>query len=412
MLRKFACILLCLPCIALGFADDLCFDINTNKMFNCLDKEPDCAPPNDSKSCKLTTTKTMVDSIGRTKPPRSMVHTDATFYIAQAVGIHYDAAHRIAAYDQSIDLGEYVPANYQGDPIIHPARCESNKPPAECKYFTKPLNGLVRTNLATGGSFFHYGALNNPDNLPVNGFNPLKNDPLVENMITNLRSWIYTNNLLCTAGLNGLQAGTCYLKSNGKPGQIFGTLPTLERESHLDLHFKSIIEEQVIHEDETQTVYASDLANYVGSNDAADAKVGIYLHTLQDRISHHNCIDTTSMTRPGSTPGENFVATYPRQSCHQTAHLVWHTWETGQKQAADVPPAQRTLYPALDLTYDELLSYAKSKGMARPHAGDPAYKKAVLDGIFNALQLSTAEQRMVALLKAMDDFKFQRLPGH
>jgi hypothetical protein len=299
----------------------------------------------------------------------------------------------------------------RGNPIVDPAACKLNKPPTDCKFFAKPLNGLIRTSMSTGGTFFHYGTLNNPKHNPVNGLNPLLNDPLIESMITNLRAWIFVNNFLCTAGLNGFQVGTCYLKSNGMPGKIYGSVPTLERDDRMDVPFNITIQEQILHEDEHGKIYASDLKNYVGSNEADDVKMGIYLHTLQDRISHHSCMDLTSLSSPTSSPGENFIADYPRSSCHQGIHLLWHGWETGQNQNG-VPASHRTLYPALDLSYDELFNYASRKGMARPHAQDINYKRAVLDGIHLALQEPTPEQRLAALMKAMDSFGFQRLPGH
>lgn len=411
MLRIILLFCCLLPSLAHAFADDICFNMDTSKMFNCVELEQGCNPPNTTKVCKTQTALYTVESASLAKYPRSMVHMDATFYIAQAVGIHYDAAHRIAAYDQAIDLGDYIPVDMRGNPIVDPALCVGNKQPTGCKFFAKPLNGLVRMSLGTGGTFFHYGSLNNPKNAPVNGLNPLLNDPLIETMITNLRAWIFMDNFLCTAGLNGFQVGTCYLKSNGMPGQIYGIIPTLEHDDRADVQFKIVIEEQVLHQDTNMTVYASDLASYVGTTEASDVKMGIYLHTLQDRISHHKCMDHTSLSAPNMTPGENFVANYPRDACHQSIHLIWHGWETGIEQSK-VPVADRTLYPSLDLTYDELLLYAQRHGWARPHATDKNYKKKVLEAIQTSLQLPTPEKRLAALMQAMDSFGFKRLPGH
>lgn len=411
MIRILILLIFFLPKIAMAFADDLCFDMNTGKMFNCVELEKTCQPGQINKYCKTALAKDAIDSASTSKYPRSMLHMDSTFYLAQAVGIHYDAAHRIAAYNQAIDLGEYVPVNLRGTPIVDPALCLTSKPPVECKYFTKPLNGLVRTSLATGGSFFHYGALNNPKNAPINGLNPLKNDPLVETMITNLRSWMLLDNFLCTAGLNGFQVGTCYLKSNGRPGEIFGVIPTLESSTHLDVPFKIQIQEQVLHQDESLIVYASSLGSYVGNTEAPDAKAGIYLHTLQDRISHHKCMDVTYLSAPYMTPGENFVANYPRNECHQAIHLLWHGWEIGVDQN-QVPVADRTLYAALDLTYDELLIYAERRGWALAQAKDPKYKHEVINAIHQALQTPAPWDRINYLIRSMDNFGYARLPGH
>jgi hypothetical protein len=404
-------LLLCASLSAMAFGDDLCFHASTGSLFNCIEHQDPCGPPNTSKSCKTQIALDVVDSASQAKHPRSMLHLDATFYLAQAVGIHYEAAHRIAAYNQVTDLGTYTPVNLRGNPLVDPALCKGSQQPVECKYLVKPMNGLVRTSIATGGSFFHYGALNNPKHMPVNGLAPLKNDPTIESMITNLRAWIFANTFLCTAGLNGPQTGTCYLKGNGKPGEIYGTIPTLEQDPRLDVQFKIIINEQIIHEDEEQLVLASQLESYVGKTETPDAKMGIYLHTLQDRISHHSCLDTTWLSAPSLTAGGNFVANYPREQCHQGIHLLWHTWETGSMQE-NVPASQRTLYAALEVSYDELLNYAQRKGWARPQASDPKYKTEVLWAIHNALQMPNPEKRLGNLMQSMDNFGYLRLPGH
>jgi hypothetical protein len=97
--------------------------------------------------------------------------------------------------------------------------------------------------------------------------------------------------------------------------------------------------------------------------------------------------------------------------CHQSIHLLWHGWEIGRDQST-VPAADRTMYPALDLSYDELLHYAKRKRWTSPRSYDAKYKQEVLSAIHTALQISNPHKRLQGLMEAMDDFGFKRLPGH
>ena len=409
-------VLSCLwPVLSFAFGDDICFFKEPNNpkhiMFNCVELDRVCYPLNTDQACKTQTAHNTIDASSEAQYLRSMVHMDATFYMAQAVGLSYDEAYRIAAYDQSIDLGGYVPVDRHGVPLVDPALCESETPPENCKYVAKPLNALVRMSLSSGGTFFHYGVLNNPTQLPVNGLAPLTNEPIIENMLTNLRAWIFSNALLCTAGLNGRDVGTCYRKSTGWPGKIYGAVPVLEDDDRLDQQFNITITEQILHETESETIFARQIGSYVGEENANGAKMGIYLHVLQDRISHHSCMDTATLSDPLQTPDENFVATYDSTVCNQGIHLVWHGWETGQDQV-EVPAEQQTMYPSLETTYDELLLYAELHHTVHPLALDPQYKKAILDKIYAALQHQNPADRIAVLIAEMKVFGFRPMPGY
>ncbi|MFI4957227.1 MAG: hypothetical protein ACHQAX_08480 [Gammaproteobacteria bacterium] len=403
------------PVLGFAFGDDICFykePMDPGRiMFNCVELHESCYPLNTDQSCKTQTAHHTIDASPTAQYLRSMVHMDATFYIAQAVGLPYDEAYRIAAYDQSIDLGGYVPVDRHGVPLVEPAQCETETPPENCKYVAKPLNALVRTNLSSGGTFFHYGVLNNPTQKPVNGLDPLKNESIIENMLTNLRAWIFSNALLCTAGLNGREVGTCYHKSTGLPGKIYGAVPVLEDDERLDQQFNITLTEQILHETEAETIFARDIGAYVGEANANDAKMGIYLHVLQDRISHHSCMDTATLSDPLQTADENFVATYDPAVCHQGIHLVWHGWEAGQVQS-EVPAEQQTMYPSLSTTYDELLLYAELHRTVSPLALDPQYKKVILDKIYLALQQENPPERIAVLIAEMKVFGLKPMPGY
>lgn len=410
MCRLFLLVLFFVSPLAFATADDICFDDDGN-MFNCVELKDACYPLNEGKACRAQMAQHIVHALITTHEPRSMVHMDATFYIAQAVGLDYETAHRIAAYDQAIDLGDYVPVDMKGNPLVNPSECEGNNPPDMCKYYAKPLNGLIRTSVSTGGSFFHYTLPFNPTNKELNGHYPFFNGPSIETMLTNLRSWIWSNDVLCTAGLIDQTTKKCYLKPNDIKTKLYGTIPTLEKNKRFDVDFNMWVEEQILHEDAKQKIVSTNLHEYVDPAHVNHVKMGIYLHVLQDRISHHSCIDKSTVIEPSDDSNQNWGAYFDRETCHQGIHLVWHGWETGMDQSM-IAPQHQNLWPTLDNTYDVLLAFAELKNLAKPDAKKRDYKMAVLENIFEALQIGHTRQRMDTLIKNMNKFGFEPLPAH
>ena len=120
-----------------------------------------------------------------------------------------------------------------------------------------------------------------------------------------------------------------------------------------------------------------------GSARIADARLGIYLHMLADRISHHACLDY---------------------------HSLYHMWEQGVP-FDKVPAAHRTTAAALDLLYDELLHFAKARHTARSGADDKATKAALLAKLLVALEKKEAAARVTALSEVACKHGYQPFPG-
>ena len=63
----------------------------------------------------------------RMEGSRSMLHTDATYFIAQALGYSPEAAYQIVSYNQATDLGVYQPFDETGHRLVPLATCEQKQ---------------------------------------------------------------------------------------------------------------------------------------------------------------------------------------------------------------------------------------------------------------------------------------------
>ncbi len=125
---------------------------------------------------------------------RSMIHVDSTFFIAQAVGLRWDIAYWIAAYDQVPDVMQYIPFGSDGRKLTEIPR-----------WHTIRLNGWYRLALDLGGTLYHYPAPYLPHGttrLPPNiqAAHPNLNDSVHEGTVVHFRRWALEGTRVCTGG--------------------------------------------------------------------------------------------------------------------------------------------------------------------------------------------------------------------
>ena len=87
-----------------------------------------------------------------------------------------------------------------------------------------------------------------------------------------------------------------------------------------------------------------------------DARIGIYLHALGDRISHRVCTDADTITPPSPDRPE-FRIDLNKPTCDQGPHAIRHEYETGV-DFAGLEPGDRTTEAMLSMVYDELVAFA------------------------------------------------------
>ena len=405
-----------------AFFEDLCIAKSGDGggqnpgLTNCLEG---CANPDD-KNCTFLL---IVESGVGGGAGRSMIHVDATYFLATALGIREDVAYWIAAYDQATDLAQYTPFDTQGNRLA----CDTLK--------TETIDGLERTNFGTGGVAYHYDLPFSPSGtgrdvhgstlyngqrvLQTSGYYPYfptyPTAPIpdqYEGTLINLRSFAFTQAGIkhCAAGFTSQNAGTksyftgsdCYT-SGGAAADISGRISLLGFRFVPEVTFTS----GPLQYQKGVTAIDTILQNgtgilWLGQNKpkvhAAIATMGMYLHALQDRVSHVACSDApSSFQRFGAvgtapTPGSKITLNYDQKACDTQAHVTGHYYETGQ---GALPLRD---YQALFYTLYELMYWGNAVKAAHPDwIVNPSFPSSTTD-----MQVAEIKKSLIGTLNTGD----------
>ncbi|RKG88801.1 hypothetical protein [Corallococcus terminator] len=388
-----------------AFGEDLCFAANGTAPLNCQPLPAGCAPGDASTACKSAALSAVADAKGQSNGGRSLVHVDATYVLAQAVGFTPISAYWIAAYDEATDLGTFAPRTLTGAPATDATALT-----------TKSISGVTRGDFDHGGVLFHFvtprnGGAAYPDP-SVDGLHPDATDT-DEVLLANLRPWALQGQGAgrgCTGGLTVPTSGgnyalgpLCY-QWNSQPGVVSGSLAAV---GPFAVPFSAPTGPQVI--DVGTGVLSTGFDAYIGTY-AAEARAGIYLHTLADRISHHVCTDASTSTGPVGLP-RTFTVDMSNAECVQTLHVLRHVWETGTDFSA-LPARERTTEAALDEVFDALLELATARGLASgPTSQTQALKTQLVAELSAALETYDAQDRALAVRDVGCDRGYAVLPG-
>ncbi|MFC4604523.1 hypothetical protein [Rhodococcus kronopolitis] len=376
------------PPAAHAFAEDVCYPEEGAPAQNCGPLPPVCPLDDpDAPLCGLQAFALYGYTLQRPLGGRSLVHTDSTYIIARTVGFSERDAYWIAAYDEATDLGSFAPRDADGRLV-----------PDAAALTTRDIDGLVRTHFATGGFLFHFlPTMRGPSDPQPDGLRPDAEDPAHEVMLTHLRRWAMAGPSsavpLCTGGFTAPSAAgdyatgaTCY--GDGQPAQIHGEYAV---EAPLAIPFDNETGQQVISGD----VRSGQFDSWIGEN-SWNARTGIYLHALGDRISHRACTDAATITPPSPERPE-FRIDLNVPTCDQGPHAIRHEYETGV-DFAGVEPGDRTTEATLSMVYDELVDFARARGTLDERATLPATKaELVTNGLVPALQVRGPVERLTAV---------------
>ena len=396
-----------------AFFEDLCLPRRQadGTLSWCL--QPKCpAGSNPNRACPQ-----QVADAATVQPGRSMIHHDATYFIAQALGYRPDVAYWIAAYNEVTDYGDYAPIDQCG---VQDSASNSGG-----QYITASYNGFRRTNTSTDGPLDHYVVNFSPNGegtdvhgamgvqslyplyYPRPGY-PVRIDDTYQKTLANFRQWamLPTDDpgLLCTVGLT---AGQQCLS-----GRIQGSVPLLMRTSQPAVATLDIpAGRKVLNwNSDTDFDYYTELGAYLKNSNGRLwmdreprpvpvqlARIGMYLHVLQDTSSHATYCGDDAPSPPGGTDAGTYMylkSTDPNlvqlsfgDSCANSPHIAGHVQETG---TGDKPLPLR-VYVALNNTVDELIAFgntvAKQHGwIAHPQLLPPDLERANGQGQ-NAAQL-------------------------
>ncbi|HEX7840283.1 MAG TPA: hypothetical protein VF469_22550 [Kofleriaceae bacterium] len=389
--------LLARPHEAAAFFEDVCYAPGGGPITTCAPLPDACRPAGTATSaCKAAIIAVTARRRNASDGGRSSIHTDVTFLLAQAVGFSATDAYWIAAYDESTDLGSFAPRDNHSMPVGDGALATAN------------VSGLVRTDANSGGVLLHVIAPYN-HGLPtppahVDGLHPDPTDAATEVTLANFRAWALAASSAakpaCTGGLTVQSAAgdyatgaTCY--ATGTPIRtsvsLFGPL---------DLPFATQAGPQLVQDSSTpvlapdfDSLVATDGAHDASAGHAADARLGVYLHMLADRISHHVCADRSVISGPSAS---GFFVNLTNSDCAQPIHLLRHAWETGVSYA-QLAPQDRTTLAMLSSVYQELVAFARARGVLRPGADTTATQAAYTAELARALEKFAAQDRIAAL---------------
>ena len=369
-----------------AFLEDLCQPRRNaqGKLTWCV--RPDCQlAPNKACPAQLADFATIEQG-------RSMIHADSTYFIALALGYRPDVAYWLVAYNEVTDYGKYEPIDQCG--------VQATSTNTGGSYMAAPFNGFVRTNGNTDGPLDHYivnfspngqgtdvhgaGGVQSlyPFHYPKPGY-PVRIDDTYQKTLANLRQWAMLPTedpgLLCTVGLT---AGNEQCWS----GTITGIVPFIMQNPNPGATITVPAGKKVLnYNSSTDFDYYEELGAYLKDPNKTSgklwmdreprpvpvqiARIGLYLHTLQDASSHATyCGDDAP-----SPPGGNDIGTYMYQSdestvtfklgasCAASPHLASHVQETG---TGDNPLPLR-VYVALNNTVDELIMFGNN--VAKQH---------------------------------------------
>lgn len=388
---------------ASAFLEDLCLPRSAADGTLSWCVRPTCAAPTSPDSACLAQTLDFLTI----EPGRSMIHADSTYFLAQALGYRADVAYWIAAYDEVTDYTQYVPIDQCGfqaanEDAIENGTSEQTSVNSGRDYITARFNGFQRTNLNTDGPLDHYVVAFSPNgqgtdvhsaggvqalypfHYPQPGY-PLHLDDAYQRTLYNLRQWamIPTSDpgLLCTVGLTESTAEGTRCVSGGT---ITGAVPLITQSAQgipIDVPsgFK-VLNYETSMGGETTIVYYDQLESWLNDETRTTgklwldpsprpvpvqlARLGLYLHILQDNSSHATyCGDDAPSPPGGGDPGTYMFMTSDGNvqlsfgsSCASSPHLAGHVQETG---TGDAPLPLRD-YVALNNTVDELIAFGNA----------------------------------------------------
>ena len=417
-----------------AFGVDVCFNDPASgqaPIRNCIGVEEVCRTSNldpaGQLQCRVAATADSMSGLTGTNAiigGRSLLHSDSTYLMAQLIGYTPWQAYQVMIYDEATDQAEYFPFDQNGaqmmsDADIAECRAQWGRAmPQHCLLITRIMNGVYKFNAPSGGMLLHWHARFSPTPespppvpFPADYFST-ENAPY-EPLLNNLRDWVFgvrrdacIGGILATVSESSEVPAPCGVHSQvlSSPQNFFSVGFT-----RLQIPFESRLGKLIVNADDAGKVVASDrsLRKFVSPHAMRFAKMGIFLHALGDRESHHSCADRSWFYR---LPSGDYTTTYDSVGCGQGSHFLWHAWEQGTDQSAvNLTPEHQTMRPALGDVYDQLLAYATAHQI--PVRAD-LDRTIIIDRLILVLQVYDPKERLDAMVQLMQNYSALPLPGH
>lgn len=443
-----------------AFSEDMC-PANQGGWTSCVDRA--CSPQGENLFCESASALSQYVTLatGDATGVRSVLHFDSIYLLAQAVGFTPRQAYQIASYNQAVDTGKYDHRDESGQIMIARESCTGTtanpvKDPASCVLNSADISGVGRNNFVGGGLFFHFHTVP-PASKSSNGLKPQVADPQREPFLNHLRNWALGKGPLCLGGMSFIKGAdqldsgaACYQSTMRAEPTLLGRIPFIsELGEYLQLDWISTISEQrVVRNPQTQELtLASQLEKNLPPNvEAQYVRMGIYLHALQDRISHHRCIMSSTLEGPRPANASpiltnalvksvydlsifrrpiemlNNALAYPvvvnpefffefnRMECDQLSHFQRHSFEVGIKQST-LDERDRTTEAGIRAALSELMHFAQQSGQYQPKVTGAKVEGFIQD-VIAAIEESTPNQRVKKIAAVAPQYQLVPLPGH
>ncbi|MDG1987411.1 MAG: hypothetical protein P8J18_05500 [Halieaceae bacterium] len=415
--------------LAISFGVDVCFndpEQDPQVIRNCIAvneycREQPLEPEYKAFLCRVLATSDSLSGLSGTNAiigGRSLVHSDSVYLIAQLNGFSAWQAYQIMIYSEATDQSSYEPFDKSGSLMVsqdmiedcYQSNMESYK---ECLALTPRLMGLYKFNDESGGQLLHLHSRYSESEeappttqFPADYFSARQIDSEV--LLSNLKAWTFgMRDDLCVSGIT---------KDIGNP------LSACLDSKHLDfpmnffsfgvgsqVPFQAKLGTFVINENSESKVLSeeSSFSAYI-PHDTRMAKLGIFLHTLTDRVSHHMCTDRSWFYEKEDG---NFNSVFPSAPCGQGGHFLWHVWEQGTDQYNIEDQEFRTMEIALAEIWNVLSERAIQLSlMTEDYQGGE--RRYVISQMIEVLGIYDPALRLGRMTELIESFGFLPLPGH
>ena len=324
-----------------AYSEDICYADNNNvdikKVKNCWDMQ--CKDDDASGACvvggiTLYLKTTLLANPEEPSAARSILHFDQLWMMARAAGLSLQDALVVASYSEATDKGTYTEHNI--NPMLN--------------YTTASIPGVNRNNIAGGGPWFHFVPRSgDPATAPHTddgslSYNPASSLPFgpYELPLTHIRNWAFGKiPVLCAFAITNPD-GSCNTSAD-----IFVSYAAIGPTSIPEHYYLGPVAINSASNPDPNTAYSGTLMG-----------LGIYLHSLGDRVSHYKCSEYSFITEP--TP-KHYALSFPEDRCGQIEHGLMHYTETGHAPV----PARSTL--TQDYYFNEIVQWLALHPQYRSH---------------------------------------------
>lgn len=405
-----------LPIVSYSFVEDLCVYKVAPHIRNCMELPNVCYDVSYllkhrlmyKKCMKFATKARQKGNDVLTKVAyRSMIHSDATYFIAKVLGFSSQNSRTIAKYDEAADSGQFIPFSINGNLLLsrdtlHKCALSGNffRSNKQCKLTTRDVNGVGREDVSTGGTMFHYGSQFsvNENNLKWNPNDPSQyNRQYLDPLSYELKRFVFNSdsskhNPICAAGV----------KIHGKcPKKNVGYILQSTAFDFQKFH-KLFLGPQILYKNGSKKVYFNQIASYVYPENGPLAALGLYLHHQQDIYSHHICYDNSKIIKTSNKKNKVVYKILYSQYCSPGYHFLWHAWEVGEKQSK-VPSVHKTIHAALNSTYSILSSYLQFHHISNNI--EKLNKDKMINELIKIMGIHDAKPRTVAMRDLFKKYK-------